>query len=292
MTNQLKTSILMLLFSIALGSCEKQISITPKEKSSEQTQIAAQAEGKTQDGKKAFDPCKWVWGDNFKSEKGKSYNFFKNQIKSMCSTTAIKQTMIVDSVTICFDSLERYNQWLILYLDNKQQIIKLEVGGFQGWQFDSNLCDANICFGHYNYDNYLDFHLYERGGTAGSDFWFYLYNNKKKIFEKSEILSAEHSISYNQGKNIYQSWSRGGPIDFKAERFIIINDKKKILKAIDVSTAEISGDYSVIRKYMTETDTLINIYKIDEFQRNAAMHFKQDKYCKEFIEFMKKYRLK
>ncbi len=233
-----------------------------------------------------FDPCKWVWGNNFKSEKRKRFNFFKEQRKSICCTTAIKQPMIVDSVTICLDSLGGYNQWLIFHLGHKHQVIKLDIGEFYSLNFDSNLCDPNICFCNYNQDNFLDFRLANIGGSAGRMNEIWLFNPKKQMFEKSDILSSEYSLCYDSKKNVYQSGGRGGGGMFQKERFIIGNGKKKILKAIYVDLKlDVNQKYVTVRKFVIGRDTFIKTFSkpMDEDEL-----YEVDPPFRDFIHFIRK----
>jgi hypothetical protein len=210
--------------------------------------------------------------------------------KNLSSTYAFKTDFQVDSVTFCYDSITKTNSWIILYMHGSQQTIKMWLNSFKGWSIYDDLCHPEICFGHYNDDNYLDFHLGNTGGTCGSVYQIFLYNPRKNIFENNETLSSDCNLAYNRKTNIYQFMGRGGGWRYVGIRFRLINDKMLVIKELEIDSENKNGIFQVKRKLVLGKDTLIQTYNGETIGEDWL--FSKDPYCEDFFDFKMKYRLK
>ena len=210
--------------------------------------------------------------------------------KAVSSSHVFKGDIGVDSITFWFDSKYKGIYWLILFKNGKRQEIKVDWGKFDGWSVNDDLCHPDICFGHYNNDNYVDFYLDKPGGTAGWFYEVYLFNPANKVFEWNEILSSDANLSYNRQTNVYQFMGRGEGWRYVGERFKLENGKKKVIKTLDVDRDNTGEKLKVIRKFILGEDTLVQTYKVENVGEEWL--FSEDPYCKNFLEFKLKYRLK
>ncbi len=240
---------------------------------------------------KVFDPCKLVWGDYFDKKVDRFNDSFFRKANYVCNETLLPKGIIVDSFQFCHNKENDSEGWLTLYFEGEKQDIKVPRTKIKYWAMSRDNKSDAILFGHFNNDRLLDFRLHDRGsGTAGAMHDFYIYNPALKIFEKDNILSDCTSLCYNRKRNVYQEWGRGGGCNFLAERFVIKNGKKKIIKAIRVERDYVGG-YSVLnRRYIVCNDTLTRIYD-KELNGRCSNIYKVDKYCKEFLDFKLKYKL-
>lgn len=237
-----------------------------------------------------FDPSKWIWGVHFEIKKWRHNDNFLSLPQFECDKTIFLEGLIIDSIRFCHDKEYIPDGWLTLYMGSKLQNIKIR-SYVNDWVIGGPSCNNAIMFGHYNTDNYLDFRIYSNtSGTSGIMNQIYLYNPNKREFENSEPLFCP-ALRYDRKHNIYQTWSRGGPFNFRAEQFTLIAGKKKSLRAIDVQIIEMHGGKRLLRHYMTQSDTLLKLYRMEDIYRDNDVLFKRDKHYKDFHEFRMKYTL-
>jgi len=86
------------------------------------------------------------------------------------------------------------------------------------------------CFGHFNDDTHIDlFFANDAGGSGGTCYNVFIYDNKLKIHKIESLLSHKPNICFVRKSKHFLSIGKGGDSFIAGERFILSNDSIKRL---------------------------------------------------------------